>query len=103
MTQSTPKDVPSAPSTVPNTVIIIGAGVFGLSTALAIAKRYPSTAITVVDRLTPPVPDGTSVDTTRCVRSGKTSAPKGDYHESGSMRRSPLTHIKITLTLYTGG
>lgn len=55
----------------PKTVIIVGAGVFGLSTALAIANRYPSTNVTVVDRLTPPVPDGTSVDTTRCIRSGK--------------------------------
>ncbi|KAF2008546.1 putative fructosyl amino acid oxidasesarcosine oxidase [Aaosphaeria arxii CBS 175.79] len=49
-------------------VIIIGAGVFGLSTALAIANRHPSTSVTVVDRCTPPVPDGSSVDTTRCIR-----------------------------------
>ncbi|KAF4468601.1 FAD dependent oxidoreductase [Fusarium albosuccineum] len=49
----------------PSNVIIVGAGVFGLSTALAIAKRHPSTAVTVIDRLTPPVEDGTSVDTTR--------------------------------------
>lgn len=52
-------------------VIIIGAGVFGLSTALAIADRHPSTAVTVIDRLPPPVLDGTSVDTTRCIRAGK--------------------------------
>lgn len=54
----------------PSSVIIIGAGVFGLSTALALANRYPATNIVVVDRLTPPVEDGTSVDTTRCIRSG---------------------------------
>ena len=65
--------MPSAES-FPPTVIIIGAGVFGLSTALAIAKRHPSTKVTIVDRLTPPVPDGTSVDTTRCIRSGKSGA-----------------------------
>lgn len=57
----------------PASIIIIGAGVFGLSTALAIAKRHPSTQITIIDRLVPPVPDGTSVDTTRCIRSGKLS------------------------------
>lgn len=56
------------PSSVPESVIIIGAGVFGLSTALAIARRHPSTKVTIVDRLTPPVEDGTSVDTTRCIR-----------------------------------
>lgn len=53
----------------PETVIIVGAGIFGLSTALAIARRHPSTKVRVVDRLTPPVEDGTSVDTTRCIRS----------------------------------
>ncbi|KAK8245687.1 FAD dependent oxidoreductase [Phyllosticta capitalensis] len=55
------------------TVLIIGGGVFGLSTALALSKRYPRSAITVVDRHEPPVPDGTSVDTTRVIRA--------DYHD----------------------
>ncbi|KAI0891507.1 putative fructosyl amino acid oxidasesarcosine oxidase [Annulohypoxylon nitens] len=50
------------------TIIIIGAGVFGLSTALAIADRHPSIVVKVIDRLKPPVLDGTSVDTTRCIR-----------------------------------
>ncbi|VUC21237.1 unnamed protein product [Clonostachys rosea] len=53
---------------VPKSVLIVGAGIFGLSTALAIARRHPSTKVTIVDRLTPPVEDGTSVDTTRCIR-----------------------------------
>lgn len=56
--------------TIPSSIIIIGAGVFGLSSALAFASRHPKTKVTVVDRLTPPVKDGTSVDTTRCIRSG---------------------------------
>jgi sarcosine oxidase/L-pipecolate oxidase len=55
-------------SSSPESVIIVGAGVFGLSTALAIARRHPSTKVTIVDRLTPPVEDGSSVDTTRCIR-----------------------------------
>jgi sarcosine oxidase / L-pipecolate oxidase len=52
-------------------VIIVGAGVFGLSTALAIAKRYPSTKVIIIDRKTPPVHDGTSVDTSRILRPGR--------------------------------
>lgn len=52
----------------PEEVVIIGAGVFGLSTALALAKQSPSTKVHVVDRFQPPVPDGTSTDTTRCLR-----------------------------------
>lgn len=59
------------PSPFPTSVIVIGAGIFGLSTALAIAKRHSSTTVTVIDRLTPPVIDGTSVDTTRCIRAGR--------------------------------
>ena len=66
------EDIKSAKSShVPSRVIIIGAGVFGLSTALAISSRYPDTTVIVVDRMTPPVKDGTSVDTTRCIRSGE--------------------------------
>lgn len=49
-------------------VIIIGAGIFGISTAIALAKRHPDLKIHVIDRFEPPVPDGSSVDTTRCIR-----------------------------------
>ncbi|KAL0265002.1 hypothetical protein SLS55_000958 [Diplodia seriata] len=56
------------PSSFPDSVIIVGAGVFGLSTALAIERRFPTTLITVIDRLMPPVVDGTSVDTSRVIR-----------------------------------
>ncbi|KAL5340434.1 FAD dependent oxidoreductase [Aspergillus crustosus] len=48
-------------------VIIIGAGVFGLSTALHLAKSGHS-ALTVLDRSMPPVPDGSSVDISRVIR-----------------------------------
>lgn len=58
------------PEPFPDTIIIVGAGIFGLSTALAISRRHPSTRVTIIDRQTPPVEDGTSVDTTRCIRSG---------------------------------
>ncbi|KAJ9633021.1 hypothetical protein, variant [Exophiala oligosperma] len=71
----------------PPKVLIIGAGVFGLSTALAITRRSPSTKVTVVDRLTPPVPDGTSVDTTRCIRS--------DYTDPIYARLAKTAQIKL--------
>jgi sarcosine oxidase/L-pipecolate oxidase len=48
-------------------ILIIGAGVFGLSTALELSRRG-YTNITILDRHTPPVPDGSSVDISRIVR-----------------------------------
>lgn len=48
-------------------VLIIGAGVFGLSTALELKQRgYED--VTVLDRHAPPVPDGSSVDISRIIR-----------------------------------
>jgi sarcosine oxidase/L-pipecolate oxidase len=58
---------------VPQTIIIVGCGVFGLSTGLALSQRYPNSTITLIDRYEPPVPDGTSTDTTRVIRA--------DYHD----------------------
>lgn len=51
-------------------VVIVDAGVFGLSIAIAINHHYPDISITVIDRHTPPVPDGSRVDTSRIVRPG---------------------------------
>lgn len=50
-----------------DTIVIIGAGVFGLTTARELAKRG-YTKITVVDRYLPPVRDGSSVDVSRVIR-----------------------------------
>ncbi|KAE8393730.1 FAD dependent oxidoreductase [Aspergillus alliaceus] len=48
-------------------ILIIGAGVFGLSTALELSSRgYKN--ITVLDRYPPPVPDSSSVDISRIIR-----------------------------------
>ncbi|KAF2091084.1 putative fructosyl amino acid oxidasesarcosine oxidase [Saccharata proteae CBS 121410] len=58
---------------IPDRVVIVGCGVFGLSTGLALSKRYPDSTIHLIDRYEPPVPDGTSVDTTRVIRA--------DYHD----------------------
>lgn len=50
-----------------DSIIIVGAGVFGLSTAAELSSRgYKN--ITVIDRYPPPVPDGSSVDISRIIR-----------------------------------
>lgn len=48
--------------------VVVGSGVFGLSTALALSSQDPACSITIVDRYEPPVPDGASVDSSRIVR-----------------------------------
>lgn len=48
--------------------VIVGAGVFGLTTALSLSTQFPESCITVVDRLEPPAPDGASVDSSRIIR-----------------------------------
>lgn len=50
-----------------DSIVIIGAGVFGLSTALELKKRGFQN-ITVLDRYQPPVADGSSVDISRVIR-----------------------------------
>lgn len=50
------------------TYLVIGSGVFGLTTALSLSAAHPDAAITVVDRFEPPTPDGASVDSSRIVR-----------------------------------
>ncbi|KAF2820160.1 FAD-dependent oxidoreductase [Ophiobolus disseminans] len=48
-------------------IVIVGAGVFGLSTALELAQQG-YTNIIILDRHVPPVPDGSSVDISRIIR-----------------------------------
>ncbi|KAL2266118.1 hypothetical protein VTJ83DRAFT_5470 [Remersonia thermophila] len=63
-------------SSPPSSILIIGSGVFGLSTALALARRdaFAHCSITVVDRSDPsqpgafPSPDAASIDASRIVR-----------------------------------
>lgn len=56
--------------TSPKHILILGSGVFGLSTAFALSKRplFNSAKITVLDRSTFPTPDGSSIDTSRIIR-----------------------------------
>ncbi|KAJ9165625.1 FAD dependent oxidoreductase [Coniochaeta hoffmannii] len=72
----------SSPFSPPSSILIIGSGVFGLSTAYALARRdvFSNTTITVVDRASSPSPsstpvfparDASSIDSSRIIR--------GDY------------------------
>jgi sarcosine oxidase/L-pipecolate oxidase len=59
----------------PSSILIIGSGVFGLSTALSLSRRsqYSQTTITVLDRSTFPSSDGSSIDTSRIIRADYSS------------------------------
>lgn len=48
-------------------ILIIGAGIFGLTLSLELHQRG-YTNITILDRYVPPVPDGSSVDISRVIR-----------------------------------
>ena len=54
----------------PKSILIVGSGVFGLSTSYALAQRpaYSSTPITVLDRSPFPSQDGSSIDSSRIIR-----------------------------------
>jgi sarcosine oxidase/L-pipecolate oxidase len=54
----------------PKSILIVGSGVFGLSTAYALATRpsFKNASITVLDRSPFPSPDGSSIDTSRIIR-----------------------------------
>lgn len=64
---------------IPSSILIIGSGVFGLSTAYALARRteYKDTKITLVDRATFPAQDAGSVDSSRLVRADYTDHAYG--------------------------
>ncbi|KAE8324725.1 FAD dependent oxidoreductase [Aspergillus sergii] len=50
----------------PERITVIGAGLFGLTTALELTRR--GYKVLVLDRSLPPVPDGSSVDISRVIR-----------------------------------
>lgn len=59
----------------PSSILIIGSGVFGLSTAHSLATNptYSQITITVIDRHPFPSPDGSSIDSSRIIRSDYSS------------------------------
>ncbi|PLB33669.1 NAD(P)/FAD-dependent oxidoreductase [Aspergillus candidus] len=53
----------------PQKILIVGGGVFGLSTADSLSRRHPASEITLLESSpTIPNPEGSSVDTSRIVR-----------------------------------
>ncbi|PUU78718.1 FAD dependent oxidoreductase [Tuber borchii] len=54
--------------TPPSTIIIVGCGVFGLSTARTLSDRYHSTKVLVIDKHALPCPYTASIDSSRIVR-----------------------------------
>ncbi|KEY63984.1 hypothetical protein S7711_07981 [Stachybotrys chartarum IBT 7711] len=68
--------------TAPGSILIVGAGVFGLSSAWALTKRpfFADTSIVVVDdtRGTFPASDGASVDSSRIIRADYANAAYAD-------------------------
>jgi len=55
---------------IPSSVLIVGSGVFGLSTAYALCKNpaFKKTSITLVERRPFPAQDGSSIDSSRIIR-----------------------------------
>ncbi|GAB7350507.1 hypothetical protein MBLNU459_g1101t1 [Dothideomycetes sp. NU459] len=55
---------------IPGSILIVGSGVFGLSTAYSLTQNplYASTRITLVDRSTFPAADAASIDSSRIIR-----------------------------------
>ncbi|KAL2810686.1 FAD dependent oxidoreductase [Aspergillus granulosus] len=53
----------------PKNILIVGGGVFGLSTALSLSKRHPDSQVTLLEASpTIPNPHGSSVDSSRIIR-----------------------------------
>ncbi|KAF2731752.1 sarcosine oxidase [Polyplosphaeria fusca] len=61
----------------PSSILIVGSGVFGLSTAFSLSKdpKFKDTSITLVDRQPFPAPDGSSIDTSRIIRPDYACSP----------------------------
>lgn len=92
-----------SPKDRPSSILILGSGEFGLTTALSLAQNhdYDNVKITLVDRSDFPAPDGSSIDSSRIVRADYTDISytrltldaqdkwrnswwgQGSYHEDG--------------------
>lgn len=57
-----------SPASTQESYVIVGAGIFGTSTALHLAKAFPSASITLIDRTPFPCPLAASYDYQKVVR-----------------------------------
>ncbi|KAK2880117.1 hypothetical protein FQN49_000564 [Arthroderma sp. PD_2] len=81
-------------STLPHSILIVGGGVFGLSTALALSRRHTGT-ITLLDAApTIPNPYGSSVDSSRILRADYANPAYSRLAESAltQWRNTPWGH-----------
>jgi len=90
----------SSPLSPPSSILIIGSGVFGLTTAYALSRRhdFANTTITVVDRADPsnpdvfPAPDAASVDTSRIIRADYADAAYAALAAEAQLQWRQQTH-----------
>ncbi|KAK3402161.1 FAD dependent oxidoreductase-domain-containing protein [Sordaria brevicollis] len=90
----------SSPLSPPSSILIIGSGVFGLTTAYALSRRhdFANTTITVVDRADPsnpdvfPAPDAASVDTSRIIRADYPDAAYAALAAEAQLQWRQQTH-----------
>ena len=78
---------------IPSSILIVGAGVFGLSTALALAQRpaFHNTTLTLLERQPFPAADGASTDTSRIIRADYADDAYALLaHEAAQAWRGPL-------------
>ncbi|CCC09850.1 hypothetical protein SMACR_03406 [Sordaria macrospora] len=84
----------------PSSILVIGSGVFGLTTAYALSRRhdFANTTITVVDRADPsnpdvfPAPDAASVDTSRIIRADYPDAAYAALAAEAQLQWRQQTH-----------
>ena len=90
----------SSPLSPPSSILVIGSGVFGLTTAHALSRRpeFANTTITVVDRADPsnpdvfPAPDAASVDTSRIIRADYPDAAYAALAAEAQLQWRQQTH-----------
>ncbi|PGH01236.1 hypothetical protein AJ79_07968 [Helicocarpus griseus UAMH5409] len=82
MKDSTQGTSPGPGTPLPDSILIVGGGVFGLSTALALAARHSGKITLVESSPTIPNPHGSSIDTSRIVRADYAKAAYATLAES---------------------
>eukprot|EP00123_Amoebidium_parasiticum_P015844 comp23173_c0_seq1/m.37527 comp23173_c0_seq1/g.37527 ORF comp23173_c0_seq1/g.37527 comp23173_c0_seq1/m.37527 type:complete len:545 (-) comp23173_c0_seq1:446-2080(-) len=83
----------SNPSTTPSSVIVVGGGVFGLSTALSLCKR--GVQVSVFDRSKVPAPDAASTDITKIIRLDYGSHKDHEAMCLAAMRKWRKCNVKV--------
>lgn len=70
-----------------HSVVIIGAGVFGLTTAIELKSKYPTVSVKILDRSSLPAIDAASTDISKIVRSDYYYDPELNKYAIESINR----------------